>query len=341
MKFNSREICLILFLTILVSCENSPHGENERNNNPESRKNISDEDQGEKDEENGNKYWSDIKKWSKKSFNKASNWTSETYEKQKKWVNKKWPEASQWGKDAVDNIVEMSVDFGDDLKKIELNIFSLEDDVKFGKTVYDEIQKNHSEYKILDRKTNPDKYDKVQKIINDILSSGKVQYKNQFKWELTIIKDDNTINAMCAPGGYIFVYTGLLNFCKSESQLAGVLGHEIAHADKRHGTRQLTYVYGADFLLSFITDDENVKAAQIAAGLLNLKHSRSHERQADEYSVIYLCNTGYESDGVASFFQQFETQNTSILDDLTSTHPNHKERISNVRIKKKKLNCKK
>ena len=282
MKIKSREICLFLSLSIIVSCENAPHRENERNNNPESRKNISDEDQGKKDEENDNKYWSDIKTWSKKSFNKASNWTSETYKKQKKWVTKKWPEATKWGKEAVDHVVDMSYDFGDELKKIELNIFSPEDDVKFGKTVYDEIHQNQTEYKILDPKTNSEKYMKVQKIINDVLSSGKVQYKNQFKWELTIINDDHTINAMCAPGGYIFVYTGLLNFCKSDSQLAGVIGHEMAHADKRHGTRQLTYVYGVDFLLSFIMNEKNIQAAQIAAGLLNLKHSRNHERQADE-----------------------------------------------------------
>ena len=52
------------------------------------------------------------------------------------------------------------------------------------------------------------------------------------------------LNAFCTPGGYIYVYTGLIKYLDNEAQLAGVLGHEIAHADLRHVTDQLTEQYG-------------------------------------------------------------------------------------------------
>ena len=63
---------------------------------------------------------------------------------------------------------------------------------------------------------------------------------SDFDWELKIIHDDETLNAFCAPGGYIYVYTGLIKFLAHEDNLAGVIGHEIAHADLRHSTQQLT-----------------------------------------------------------------------------------------------------
>ena len=68
-----------------------------------------------------------------------------------------------------------------------------------------------------------------------------------------LIDDDKTLNAFCTPGGFIYVYTGLIKFLDSEDQLAGVMGHEIAHAALRHSTRQMTKVYGVQTLLQVAT----------------------------------------------------------------------------------------
>ena len=275
------------------------------------------------------KYWNDFKKWSKGTYEEAKSWSSESYKSSKEWIAEKYPETKKWGEEAIEKIGAMASDYGEKLKSVEINMFSLEDDVKFGQEVYNEIQQNNSAYKILDKSSNQDTYNRVENIVEKILSSGNVEHAKDFDWQITIL-DDETVNAMCAPGGFIFVYTGLLEFAENDSQLAGVLAHEIAHADKRHGTRQLTAVYGIQFLLNFLSKGETSMGTQIALGLLNLKHSRDHERQADEYSVKYLCHSDYEPNGVALFFSRFEGQSSNILSDLTSTHPNHQERISNV-----------
>ena len=77
------------------------------------------------------------------------------------------------------------------------------------------------------------------KLITKMISNG----------DLRIIHDDSTLNAFCTPGGYIYIYTGILKFLDSEDEFAGVLGHEIAHADLRHSTRQMTKQYGVQILL--------------------------------------------------------------------------------------------
>ena len=306
-------LCLIVIL--VAGCT-----DNSINQEPESDNTFNNE---------GEKYWNDFKKWSKGAYDEAKSWSSESYKSSKEWIAEKYPETKQWGEEAIEKIGAMASDYGEKLKSVEINMFSLEDDVKFGQEVYNEIQQNNSTYKILDKSSNQDTYNRVENIVENILSSGKVEHAKDFDWQITIL-DDETVNAMCAPGGFIFVYMGLLEFVENDSELAGVLAHEIAHADKRHGTRQLTAVYGIQFLLNFLSKGEQSMGAQIALGLLNLKHSRDHERQADEYSVKYLCNSDYEPNGVALFFSRFEDQSSNMLSDLTSTHPNHQERISNV-----------
>ena len=302
-------VCSIIICSI-ISCGQAT------DNSPSTAEEINETSSREK--ENEDNYWDQFKTW-----------TKDSYKDSKKWVKEKWPDSDNWSADAIEKIGTMATDLGDEMKKVKINVFSLEDDKRFGEELYNEIH-NNSEYSVLARERNLQQYERVENIIQDVLNSGKVEHEKDFDWILTIIDDDKTVNAMCAPGGYIFVYTGLLDFVDNNSELAGVIAHEIAHADKRHGTRQLTAVYGVQLLISFLTDSDSELGAQIAAGLLNLRHSRKHEREADEYSVLYLCNTNYDADGIGQFFSKFEDQGDNKIETLISTHPNHNERIDNV-----------
>ena len=229
--------------------------------------------------------------------------------------------------------------FQDKVDAFQINGFSLEDDKKMGKELYDEILTS-GEYAILDRSTHAEVYQYVEGIKQRILASGKLKYKNEFDWTLTIIDDDETVNAFCAPGGYIFVYTGILKFLDNEAELAGVMAHEIGHADRRHGTRQLTKSIGIDIVLSFLFGDGNgAVARQITSGLLNLRYSRKYEREADKCSVSYLCSTEYNAAGAAGFFEKIlQTKGNQSLE-LLSTHPDPEERIENFNTEKKACNC--
>lgn len=218
------------------------------------------------------------------------------------------------------------------------DIFTLQQDKDFGSKVAAEIDGNPTEYPLLDSIQYKAVYQYVYKVRDNILNSGKVDYKDDFSWRVRIIHDDSTLNAFCTPGGYIYVYTGILKFLDSEDQLAGVLGHEIGHADMRHSTRQMTKMYGVDFLLSVLAGDKS-SIKQITESFISLKFSRSHETEADERSVLYLCPTQYNAAGGAGFFEKIVSKGGSRQPEFLSTHPDPGNRIEHFNTAKKTMGC--
>lgn len=207
-----------------------------------------------------------------------------------------------------------------------VNLFTVEQDRELGAQVAAEIAANPNEYPLLDSAKYKDVYAYLYKVRNKILNSGKVDFKDDFKWQIKVIHDDSTLNAFCTPGGYIYIYTGILKFLDSEDQLAGVMGHEIGHADMRHSTRQMTTMYGVQFLLDVLAGDR-AALKQITSSLVSLKFSRNHETEADQKSVDYLCPTDYNAAGGAGFFQKIEAMGGSRVPAFLSTHPDPGDRI--------------
>ncbi|MFI5172986.1 MAG: M48 family metalloprotease [Chitinophagales bacterium] len=220
-----------------------------------------------------------------------------------------------------------------------VNIFSVQDDIDLGAQIADEIAADPTTYPILDPVLYADAYELVNDIRDRILNGGEVFHKNDFVWEVHIINDDDVVNAFCTPGGYIYIYTGLIHYLDNEAQLAGVLGHEMAHADLRHTTDQLTQAYGISFLLSVLLGDDSSVLADIAASLTQLAFSREDESQADEYSVIYLCPTDYYAAASAGFFEKVEDEGGAEIPEFLSTHPNPDDRIANIYATAEELSC--
>lgn len=219
-----------------------------------------------------------------------------------------------------------------------LNLFTPEQDIELGKEVKNQILSDPQQYPVLPERGNEEAYRYVRNVTARILNSGQVAYRNEFAWEVYIIKDDEVLNAFATPGGYIFVYTGLIKFLDSEDQLAGVLGHEIAHSALRHSTQQMTKVYGISALASIVTGNSDPgMLEQIALSLISLKFSRGAETEADMHSVEYLCPTDYRADGAAGFF--IKTQDQPSPPEFLSTHPNPSNRVQNIQKKAEEMNC--
>ncbi len=219
-----------------------------------------------------------------------------------------------------------------------INLFTIEQEKEFGLQVKQEIESNPQEFPILPEQGNEQIYTYIRSLRDRILGSGQVAHRNDFAWEVKIIDDDETLNAFCTPGGYIYVYSGLIKFLDSESELLGVLGHEIAHAALRHSTRQLTKIYGLQVLVAIATGkSEPGMVEQIALGLVSLKFSRNHETESDANSVLYLCNTPYDAAGAAGFFEKMLDRPTP--PQFLSTHPNPGNRVQAIKAKKQELGC--
>lgn len=223
-------------------------------------------------------------------------------------------------------------------------IFSVEDDIQLGAQVSKEIESDPSKYPLLNEQKYARAYSYLNAIRDRILDSGEVTYKDKFSWKLKIIQNDTVLNAFATPGGHIYVYTGLIKYLDKEDDLAGVLGHEIAHADQRHSIRQLQQVYGVQILLSIALGNSPSQLAQIAAGLAgnlgSLKFSRDHEKEADEYSVIYLAKTQYQCNAAYSFFQKLlDEQKAGQVPQFLSTHPNPEDRVDDINKKAQEIGC--
>lgn len=219
-----------------------------------------------------------------------------------------------------------------------INLFSLQRDIDLGKQVEAEIAANPNEYPILSESQYPEAYQHLRRITSTILNSGEVNHKDDFEWTTYIIQDDNTLNAFCTPGGYIYVYTGLIKYLDEESHLAGVMGHEIAHADRRHSTDAMTRQYGVSLLLQIALGENPGALTQLAAQIAELSYSRKAESEADEYSVIYLTPTEFQGNGAAGFFQKLIDQGQSGgTPEFLSTHPNPDNRVENINKKWEEL----
>lgn len=212
-----------------------------------------------------------------------------------------------------------------------INIFSVEQDVQLGMQLKEQVLADSSQFEVLDRQQYAGAYNYVENIVSDILASGEVTYADEFAWEVHLIENDTVLNAFAAPGGYIFVYTGLIKFLEQKDDFAGVLAHEMAHADERHSTEQLTQTYGLSVLLDVVLGNNQGTLTNILGSLLTLKFSRDDEEEADRNSVIYLCETSYAANAAASFFEKLQQEgNSGAPPEFLSTHPSPANRVSDI-----------
>lgn len=229
-------------------------------------------------------------------------------------------------------------------------IFSIQDDINLGQQVSHQVDSTfRASGQLLDRNSSnanvKKAYTHLDRIVERVLNSGEVKYKNEFPWTVKIIDDRETLNAFAAPGGQIYVYTGLMKFLEDEDHFAGVLAHEIAHADKRHSVRQLQRDYGISILLSVALGNNpgalKQIAAQLAGSLAGLRFSRDAETEADNTSVLYLGGTQYYAcDGAAGFFVKLNSQaQSSNPPEFLSTHPNPDNRIENIQQQARQRGC--
>jgi len=230
-------------------------------------------------------------------------------------------------------------------KNGERLIFSIEDDIALGHQVAaqtDSIYRSKGQLlELNDPRPNVQAaYTQLNQIVDKILTSDQINYKQEFGYEVKIIKDDATLNAFATPGGHIYVFTGLIKKLDNEDQLAGVLGHEIAHSDRRHTSKALQRQYGISVLLSILLGENQNQLAEIGAGLATLKFGRDAETEADFYSVEYLGDTHYTCDGAAAFFQKMQDEQQAGRPPVfLSTHPNDDERIKAITDKATADNC--
>lgn len=156
------------------------------------------------------------------------------------------------------------------------------------------------------------------------------------------------INAFALPGGPVWLHRGALSAAQNESQVAGVLAHEIAHIAQRHAASQMSKGMIANGLLSLLGalagNDRGGQIAQVAGGLAAqgymLKFSRDDERQADEVGAQIMKRAGWNPNGMVEFMQILRAQagrDPGSVQTFLSSHPAPGERVTRLQQTVKRL----
>ncbi|MFL5348156.1 MAG: M48 family metallopeptidase [Hyalangium sp.] len=210
-------------------------------------------------------------------------------------------------------------------------LISDEQENQIGLQVKQELeQKQHVQYV-----TDPVVVDYVNRVAGPILQQA-ARARKGVQWKVSVINDPKTVNAFATPGGYLYVYTGLLLAADNEAQLAGVLAHEAGHVVGRHSARAMVDAFGLQAISELALGKNPGTAAQIATQLVGggamLAHSRGEETEADEYGATYAAGANYDPHGLITFFgklQQMQGSSPGVLKWL-SDHPTNAERIKHL-----------
>ena len=176
----------------------------------------------------------------------------------------------------------------------------------------------------------------LQRYVSDIGQElARNSHRPNLPWTFTIV-DSPAINAFALPGGYIYVTRGVLAYLDDESELAGVLGHEIGHVTARHAaqayTRQAQANLGLTILSIFVpTTRPFADLGATGLGVLFLKHGREAELEADRLGVEYGSGAGYDPSGVPRFLSTLARVNAMSergVPNWLSTHPDPGSRVT-------------
>src|SRR4030081_651810 len=211
-----------------------------------------------------------------------------------------------------------------------VNLFSLEREIALGKSLAQDVEKSS---KMID---DPVVTEYVNRVGQNLVRNSDARLPFTLK-----VIDSDEVNAFALPGGFFYVNSRLVIRAQEESELAGVMAHEISHVTARHGTKQATK--GEMMQLATIplmllgpagwAGYGLYEGLNIAIPLTYLKFSRDAEREADFLGLQYMYKAGYDPNSFVTFFERIqvdEKRRPGTIPKVFSTHPPTPERIENT-----------
>jgi predicted Zn-dependent protease len=227
----------------------------------------------------------------------------------------------------------------------QLIMTSVSEDVQLGTQAYQQVKNDPK----MRQSQDPREIEPVRRVAGHIMEAAKRSkygdMAKQFQWEVTVIKDDKTMNAFALPGGKIAVYTGIFPVAKSEAGLAAVLGHEVTHALARHGAERMSEAELTNAALQAVgaaagASGMNPVLSQGAMAALGagaqvgvlLPFSRAHESEADYIGILLAADAGYDPRESVSLWQRMEQMSQGGgPSEFLSTHPSNETRIDQLK----------
>jgi len=211
-----------------------------------------------------------------------------------------------------------------------MNLYSLEREISLGKGLAQEVERSS---KLID---DPVVTEYVNRVGQNLVRNSDARVPFTIK-----VIDSDEVNAFALPGGFFYVNSGLILRAQEESELAGVMAHEISHVTARHGTKNATK--GELMQLATIplillgpggwAGYGLYQGLNLAIPVTYLKFSRDAEREADFLGLQYMYKAGYDPNSYVTFFERIqadEKRRPGTIPKVFSTHPPTPERIENT-----------
>lgn len=182
----------------------------------------------------------------------------------------------------------------------------------------------------LDELPKDSTYKRVDAIIRRLCAANQIDQK---RVKLHLV-ENGEVNAFALPDYHMVVYGGLLKNVKNDGELAGVLGHELAHMELAHVMKKLGKEVGLSVLISITTGELGGDAIKEVIGMLSSSaYDRKLEKDADVQAVKYLRQAGIDRNDFANFLDRLGQEGAGIPKELSwlSTHPDSRERAKYIR----------
>src|ERR1700732_4216559 len=211
-----------------------------------------------------------------------------------------------------------------------MNLYSLEREISLGKSLAQEVERSS---KLID---DPVVTEYVNRVGQNLVRNSDARVPFTIK-----VIDSDEVNAFALPGGFFYVNSGLILRAQEESELAGVMAHEISHVTARHGTKnaskgELMQLATIPLMLLGPVGCAGYgiyEGLNIAIPLTYLKFNRDSEREADFLGLQYMYKAGYDPNAYVTFFERIqadEKRRPGTIPRVFSTHPPTPERIENA-----------
>jgi len=169
----------------------------------------------------------------------------------------------------------------------------------------------------------------IDKLVTHICKANKI---DRSKLKIHVLKKDD-INAFALPGGHLVIFSGLIKNSDNQEQLAGVIGHEIAHIELNHVVKKLVKEMGLSVIISMTTGPGGAEGIKQAAKMLSSSaFDRGLEKEADIHAVDYLLAAKINPEPFADFLFKISKKESEASKYMTwvSTHPDSRERAEYI-----------
>lgn len=217
------------------------------------------------------------------------------------------------------------------LQPAEAGMISLEDEIKMGRETAQQLE---AKYGLSQDYYLNERVDRIGQRLAAVCGRNEITYS--FK-----VLNCNEVNALACPGGFIYVFKGLMDYMPSDTELAGVLGHEVGHVAKKHTVHSIEKQLWTSLFLLAATRGQGLGLVQAAQQALFAGYSRTDERGADKEGVNNTIKAGFNPYAMLITVQKLDDlskQGGGANYGLFSSHPEPEERVKRVLKQLKEYN---